>query len=330
MTRAQFRWFILGTAIIPPIGVVIAMVLLWNSIFFWSDLVVLLFMYSACIVGISVGFHRLLAHRAFVAARPVRVALTVAGTMAGQGQPIVWVSHHRRHHRYADRDGDPHSPHLDHAEGVRGALKGLWHAHMGWLFEDDLTSEPMRYCPDLVREREMRWMSDHFLLIVMAGIALPGLLGLLLSGTVEGFLTGALWGGVVRMLLTNQVTYAVNSVGHFFGRRRFSTTDQSRNVGWLALLSFGEGWHNNHHAFPRSYRHGLRWWELDLGAALIRTLAATGLAGQLKRVHPDQLARKTPASTTPDNTTPASKTTGGRTDGRPWPEAPAATPAGEA
>jgi stearoyl-CoA desaturase (Delta-9 desaturase) len=291
MTRTQFRWFVLATAVLPPIGAVAAMALLWNQIFFWSDLAVLIFMYSLCVIGVTVGFHRLLAHRAFVTVRPVRIALTIAGTMAAQGQPVVWVSHHRRHHRFADRDGDPHSPHLDSADGVRGVLKGLWHAHMGWLFEDDLASEPMRYCPDLLREKEMRWMSQHFLLVVGAGVALPGLLGYLLSGTLVSALTGALWGGVVRIMLVNQVTYAVNSVGHFFGRRRFSTNDESHNVAWLALLSFGEGWHNNHHAFPRSFRHGLRWWEVDVGAWLIRGLESARLAWKVKRVNPDQLLR---------------------------------------
>lgn len=292
MSRRRFRSFILATAVVPPIGLVIAITLAWNRIFFWSDLLVLLIMYSVCFIGVTVGFHRLLAHRSFSAVTPVRLALAVAGAMAAQGQPIVWVSHHRRHHRFADKEGDPHSPHLSGEPGTGDAWKGLWHAHMGWLFEDGLSSEPMRYCPDLVREKGMRWISEHMLLVVVAGILLPGALGLAISGSVTGALTGLLWGGLIRILFVNQITYAVNSVGHYFGRRRFATADQSHNVAWLAMLSFGEGWHNNHHAFPRSAVMGLRWWELDMGGWLIRALEWTRLASKVTRVNPDQLVRK--------------------------------------
>lgn len=292
MNRRRFRSFILATAVVPPIGLVIAIALAWNRIFFWSDLLVLLIMYSVCFIGVTVGFHRLLAHRSFSAVTPVRLALAVAGAMAAQGQPIVWVSHHRRHHRFADKEGDPHSPHLSGEPGTGDAWKGLWHAHMGWLFEDGLSSEPMRYCPDLVREKGMRWISEHMLLVVVAGILLPGALGLAISGSVTGALTGLLWGGLIRILFVNQITYAVNSVGHYFGRRRFATADRSHNVAWLAMLSFGEGWHNNHHAFPRSAVMGLRWWELDMGAWLIRAMEWTRLASKVTRVNPDQLVRK--------------------------------------
>jgi stearoyl-CoA desaturase (delta-9 desaturase) len=292
MSRRQFRSFILATAVVPPIGLVVAIALAWNHIFFWSDLLVLLIMYSVCFIGVTVGFHRLLAHRSFSAVTPVRLALAVAGAMAAQGQPIVWVSHHRRHHRFADKEGDPHSPHLPGRADAGDAWKGLWHAHMGWLLEDGLSSEPMRYCPDLVREKGMRWISEHMLLVVIAGILLPGVLGLAISGSVTGALTGLLWGGLIRILFVNQITYAVNSVGHYFGRRRFATADRSHNVAWLAMLSFGEGWHNNHHAFPRSAVMGLRWWELDMGAWLIRALEWTGLASKVTRVNPDQLVRK--------------------------------------
>lgn len=301
MSRRQFRSFVLATAIVPLIGLVVAITLAWNRIFFWSDLLVLLIMYSVCFIGVTVGFHRLLAHQSFTAVTPVRLALAVAGAMAAQGQPIVWVSHHRRHHRFADREGDPHSPHLA-GEPASSAWKGLWHAHMGWLFEDGLSSEPMRYCPDLVREKGMRWISEHMLLVVITGILLPGVLGLAISDSVTGALTGMLWGGAVRILFVNQITYAVNSVGHYFGRRRFATADQSHNVAWLAMLSFGEGWHNNHHAFPRSAILGLRWWELDMGAWLIWALERSKLASKVTRVTPDQLVRKDPLIILPEDT----------------------------
>ena len=302
MSRRQFRFFVLATAIVPLIALVIAITLAWNHVFFWSDLVVLLVMYSVCFVGVTVGFHRLLAHQSFTAVKPVRFALVFAGAMAAQGQPIVWVSHHRRHHRFADREGDPHSPHVTGEPGAGSAWKGLWHAHMGWLFEDGLSSEPMRYCPDLVREKAMRWISEQMLLAVISGTLLPGALGLAISGSVTGALTGMLWGGVVRILFVNQITYAVNSVGHYFGRRRFATADQSHNVSWLAMISFGEGWHNNHHAFPRSAVLGLRWWELDMGAWLVWALERAKLASKVTRVTPDQLLRKDRLIVTPEDT----------------------------
>ncbi|MET8091547.1 acyl-CoA desaturase [Micromonospora sp. NPDC005220] len=289
MNGREHRWFILVASVIPLLGVGVAMALLWNRVFGWSDVVALVVLYTICGLGVSMGYHRLLAHRAFETPRPVRYALAVAGAMAGQGPPIIWVAHHRRHHRVSDRPGDPHSPHLDFDPGFRGLLAGLWHAHLGWLFDSRLESDPIRYCPDLVRERPMRWISGHFLAIVLAGLLLPGLIGLAVAGTLTAFLTGVLWGGLVRLFLVNQFTYAVNSVGHYFGRRTFPTADESRNVAWLALPSLGEAWHNNHHAFPRSARHGLRWWQIDLTAMTIWTLERVGLASKVVRIDPAKM-----------------------------------------
>ncbi|MGP4111431.1 acyl-CoA desaturase [Streptomyces sp. 4N509B] len=290
MDGREHRWFILAASVIPLIGVFAGMVLLWNSVFGVSDLIVLVFMYAVAGLGISAGYHRLLAHRAFETSKPIRVALTTAGVMAGQGPPIIWAAHHRRHHRVADKEGDPHSPHLDFEPGFKGLMAGLWHAHLGWLFNGKLTSDPMRYCPDLVREKSMRWLSEKFILVVAAGIVLPGVLGFVISGfEPAAFLTGMLWGGLVRIFLVNHMTYAVNSVGHYFGRRRFTTTDESRNVFWLALPSFGEAWHNNHHAFPRSARHGMKWYEVDLSAIFIWSLEKTRLAWKVIRIDTERL-----------------------------------------
>lgn len=292
MDGREHRWFILTASVAPLIGVLVAMVLLWNRLFSWSDLVALVVMYTICAFGISTGYHRMLTHRSFKTTRPIYLALATAGAMAGQGPPIIWAAHHRRHHRVADREGDPHSPHLGFEPGVKGILKGLWHAHLGWLFDVDLRSEPMRYCPDLVRDKALRWLSEKFVLVVAAGIVLPGLIGLALTGTLTGALTGALWGGLVRLFLVNHMTYAVNSVGHYFGRRRFGTQDHSRNVAWLAIPSFGEAWHNNHHAFPRSARHGMKWWEVDLSAIFIWSLEKVGLASHVIRIDPEKLAMR--------------------------------------
>ena len=290
MNGRQQRWFILGTSLVPLLAVAVAMVTLWGRLLSWTDVAIFAVMYTVCAFGVTTGYHRLLTHESFKTYPAIRIAFAVAGAMSGQGPPITWVAHHRRHHRVADKDGDPHSPHLGDGAGLRGMLKNLWHAHIGWQLDAGLTSDPMRYCPDLVRQRSMRRISALFLPIVLAGILLPGLLGLLFTGTLTGALTAALWGGLVRLFVVNHVAYAVNSICHYFGRRRFATSDESRNVIWLALPSFGEAWHNNHHAFPKSAVHGLRWWELDLSAALIRLLERTHLAWSVIRVDPRRIA----------------------------------------
>ncbi|MGW0733741.1 acyl-CoA desaturase [Streptomyces sp. NPDC002851] len=293
MDGREHRWFMLGASIVPLVAVIGAMVLLWNSVFGWSDLVVLVIMYSISIFGISAGYHRMLTHRSFETPGPIRVALATAGAIAGQGPPLIWAAHHRKHHRVADKEGDPHSPHLDFEPGFKGALAGLWHSHLGWLFNEDLTSEPMRYCPDLVREKPLRWLSEHLLLVTVGGVLFAGVLGFAITGgSVRGALTALLWGGLVRIFLVNHVTYAVNSVGHYFGRRRFDTTDESRNVAWLALASFGEAWHNNHHAFPRSARHGMKWYEVDLTAIAIWAMEKTGLARKVIRIDPERVTMR--------------------------------------
>lgn len=292
MDGREHHAFILFSAIVPLLGVIAAIVLLWGEAVGPSDLVAFGVMYVVAVMGISIGYHRLLAHRAFKTTRPLRYFFTAAGAIAGQGPPLIWTAHHRRHHRVADKPGDPHSPYVDEEPGVKGALKGLWHSHFGWLLDKDLTSDPVRYCPDLARDRDVRFISMHFVGFVMLGMLIPGLIGLALTQTVTGFLTGVLWGGLVRFFALNHVTYAVNSVGHYFGRRRFQVADESRNVAWLAIPSFGEGWHNNHHAFPRSYTHGMRWYEIDISAMIIRGLEKVGLAWDVVRIDRDLMDRK--------------------------------------
>ncbi|MGW2473266.1 acyl-CoA desaturase [Streptomyces sp. NPDC001665] len=290
MDGLKHRWFILGASLIPLVAVFGAMVLLWNRIFGWSDVVVLVIMYAISGFGISAGYHRMLTHRSFETYKPIRVALATAGVMAGQGPPLIWAAHHRKHHRVADKPGDPHSPVLDFEPGFKGTMAGLWHAHLGWLFDVNLTSDPMRYCPDLVREKSLRWLSEHLVLVTASSVVLPGLIAYgITGGDWRAGLTGMLWGGLVRIFLINHMTYAVNSVGHVFGRRRFDTTDQSRNVAWLSIPSFGEAWHNNHHAFPRSARHGMKWYEVDLSAILIWSLEKTRLAWKVVRIDPERM-----------------------------------------
>ena len=292
MNGRKHRWFILGASLIPLAAVFGAMAALWNRIFSWTDMVVLAIMYVISGIGVSVAYHRMLTHRSFETYKPIRVALATAGVMAGQGPPLIWAAHHRKHHRVADKPGDPHSPHLDFEPGFKGTMAGLWHSHLGWLFDVELTSEPMRYCPDLVREKSLRWLSRHLVLVTTAGVILPGLIAYAMTGSWQALLTGILWGGLVRIFLVNHLTYAVNSVGHVFGSRRFETTDKSRNVAWLAVPSFGEAWHNNHHAFPRSARHGMKWYEIDLSAIFIWGLEKTHLAWKVIRIDPERLTMR--------------------------------------
>jgi stearoyl-CoA desaturase (delta-9 desaturase) len=283
MTGHGHRNFMMAAAVAPPLGVAAAIVLLWNQLVGWTELGLFLGLYFFTAVGISVGYHRMLAHRSFKAAKPVRVVLALAGTLAAQGPAITWAAHHRKHHNLADQEGDPHSPHLHGEPGVKGIMKGFWHAHIGWLFDETLTSNPMRYVPDLVREREMRWMSRHFVGLVLAGVMVPGLIAFAITQRPLALLTGMLWGGVVRIFLLDHVTWAINSLGHIVGTRRFDTTDHSHNLPLLAIPSLGENFHNNHHAFPNSAIIGHKRSEIDLGYLLIRGLESTGLAWDVRR-----------------------------------------------
>lgn len=283
MDGREHQVFILATSILPLIGVAVAFVLLWNSVVGVSDLVAFAVMFVIGGLGVTVGYHRLLAHRAFKTKRPLKILLVSAGAMAGQAPPLIWTAHHRRHHRVSDGPGDPHSPYDHDQPGIKGLLKGLWHAHMGWLFDTDLESDPLRHCPDLARDKDIRWISRNFLVLVLIGFLLPGFIGLAIGGTAISFATGVLCGGLVRLFFGNHLTYAINSICHVFGRRRFAVADESRNVAWLSVLTLGESWHNNHHAFPRSYTHGMRWYEIDISAMLIRALERLGLAWDVVR-----------------------------------------------
>jgi stearoyl-CoA desaturase (delta-9 desaturase) len=265
---------------------------LWNDALRWSDLVVFGICYVVTGLGITVGFHRHLTHRAFKAKRWVRAALAISGSAAIEGPVISWVADHRKHHAFSDSEGDPHSPHVDHGQGWSGALKGLWHAHVGWLFIHTHRGNKDRYAPDLMRDPLIRFVDRTFVVWVAVGLAVPFGLGYLIGGTYEAALTGLLWGGAVRMLVVHHVTYSINSLCHFFGERAFATGDESRNLFWLAPFTFGEAWHNNHHAFPTSFAHGMRRWQFDPSAAVIRLMEKTGLAWDVVRITPERQARK--------------------------------------
>jgi stearoyl-CoA desaturase (Delta-9 desaturase) len=283
MTRAQRSANLIAVGL-PFVAFIGALLLFWGRWVDASDLVAFGVMYLIAGFGVTVGFHRLLTHRSFQTYKPVEYAFAAAGSMAVQGPVIDWVADHRKHHAHADEEGDPHSPHVDFEDGWRGALRGLFHAHMGWLFVTQGQARRRKHAPDLVEDRGMRILSRSFLWLVLLGLAIPFLVGLALDQTLAGALSALLWGGLVRIFLQHHVTWSINSVCHFFGRRRFDIEDQSTNVFWLALLSFGESWHHNHHAFPRSARHGLRWWEIDISALLIGALERLGLAWNVTRI----------------------------------------------
>jgi stearoyl-CoA desaturase (delta-9 desaturase) len=265
---------------------------LWHKLLGWSDLIVFAVMYVSTGLGVTVGFHRLFTHRSFKTTNTVRAVLAVLGSAAIEGPVISWVADHRKHHVFSDKPGDPHSPHVDHGVGVRGALRGLLHAHVGWLFIHTQRGLKTRYAPDLLADRVVCFVNRTFLLWAVAGLAAPFLLGWAIGGTVAEGLTGLLWGGAIRMLVLHHATYSINSLCHFFGRRNFKTDDESRNLRWLSIFTFGEAYHNNHHAFPTSARHGLSRWSWDPSAWVIWGLEKTGLAWDVVRISPERQAAK--------------------------------------
>ena len=283
MSRAA-RYANVGAVVVPFGGLVAGVILLWNRAVGWSDLAILAVTYLVTAFGVTIGFHRLLTHRSFATHRGIAYLLAVLGSMSVQGPVIGWVADHRKHHAHTDADGDPHSPHVGHGSGLRG----LWHAHVGWLFRHQGRAMHARHAADLIEDRGMRAISDAFLPLVALSLAIPFGLGWLLTGSAAGALTGFLWGALVRIFFVHHVTWSINSVCHFYGRRRFATADHSTNVFWLAPVTLGESWHHNHHAFPRAAIHGLRWWELDLSGLVIRLMKRAGLAWNVIEIAPER------------------------------------------
>jgi stearoyl-CoA desaturase (Delta-9 desaturase) len=260
----------------------------WGGALRWPDLAALGICYLLTGLGVTVGFHRLLTHRSFKTSAPVRALLAIMGSMAVEGPVIEWVANHRKHHRFSDQPGDPHSPHVDRASGGRGALSGLFHAHVGWILAGDALADEQRYARDLLSDPVVSLVDRTFPVWVLAGLALPFGLGVALTGSLAAGLTALLWGGAARIFLLHHATFSINSLCHFFGRRRFATADQSRNLPWLAVPTLGEAWHNNHHAFPTSARHGLRWWQVDPSAWLIAGMEHAGLAWDVVEISPER------------------------------------------
>jgi stearoyl-CoA desaturase (delta-9 desaturase) len=263
---------------------------LWNEALHWRDVFIFLGLYLATGFGITVGFHRYLTHRSFRTSRRMRALLAILGSAAIEGPVISWVADHRKHHAFSDDEGDPHSPHHGHGGGLRGSLRGLFHAHMGWLFIHTQRGSKKRFAPDLLRDPVISFVDRTFLWWAIAGLLIPFFLGWAIGGTLVAGLTGLLWGGFVRVFVLHHFTYSINSLCHVFGRRPYETTDESRNLSLLALPTFGEAWHNNHHAFPTSAVHGIDRWQLDPSAVAIWTLERCGLVWDVKRVDPERRA----------------------------------------
>jgi stearoyl-CoA desaturase (delta-9 desaturase) len=260
---------------------------LWGGLLRWNDLIIFAVLYVLTGLGVTVGFHRLFTHRSFKTTRWLRGLFGILGSAAIEGPVISWVADHRKHHAFSDVPGDPHSPHVDHGHGWRGALRGLAHAHVGWLFIHTQRGRRNRYAPDLIADGVVSWVDRTFFVWAIGGLAVAFLLGWLLGGTLKAGLTGLLWGGAVRMLVLHHATYSINSLCHYFGRSPYRTGDESRNLAWLAPLTLGEAWHNNHHAFPTSAVHGLERRQLDISAFVITGLERFGLAWDVVRIKPE-------------------------------------------
>jgi len=276
--------------IVPLLAVGLAIWSLWGWGISWIHLALLGVMYVLTAGGITVGFHRYFTHKSYQAVRPVQFLLGVCGSMAAQGGVLRWSGYHRRHHQHSDDTLDPHSPHA-YGGGVWGILRGAWHAHVGWLFEGHPKGVE-RYVVDLEKDPMIKFIDKLFIFWVVLGILLPGVIAGLVTGTWIGAILGVIWCGFVRLFLVHHVTWSINSVCHIWGSRDFESHDESRNNAIFGILALGEGWHNNHHAFPASARHGLKWWQFDASYVFIKALSYLGLTREVRVPAPERMEAK--------------------------------------
>jgi stearoyl-CoA desaturase (Delta-9 desaturase) len=253
--------------LLPFLAVLGAVPVAWGGWLSWTDVLISAVMYVVTLHGVTVGFHRLFTHKSFKPNRTLKNVLAIAGSMAIQGPVVRWVADHRKHHKFSDRDGDPHSP-WKYGTSVGALLKGLWHAHMGWLFDEEQTPQ-RKYAPDLMSDPDIVRISRQFPVWVAVSLIAPAVAGGLLTWSWQGALTAFFWGSLVRVSLLHHVTWSINSICHAIGDRPFVSRDKSANVWWLAIPSGGESWHNLHHADPTCARHGVMRGQLDTSARLI-------------------------------------------------------------
>ena len=281
---------------VPMLALIAAIPFAWGWGLGWHDVVIAAVFYWVTGLGITVGYHRYFTHGSFKAKTPLRVALAVAGTMAMQGPVLTWVSDHRRHHKYSDKEGDPHSP-WRYGNDTKALAKGLMFAHLLWLFDPNQTSEE-RYSPDLLADKNIRRVSGLFAPIVGVSLLLPALIGGLWGMSWHGAITAFFWAGLVRITFLHHVTWSINSICHTFGNEDFQTRDKSRNVSWLAIASFGESWHNLHHADPTCARHGALKGQIDQAARVIWAFEKFGWAYDVRWPDEARLDAKRPATAT--------------------------------
>ena len=295
--KARAEQVLLGALILIPFAALVAAVpVAWGRWIHWRDVVIAVVLYAISGHGITVGFHRYFTHGAFKAKKALRIGLAVAGSLAVEGPVIRWVADHRRHHAFSDKEGDPHSP-WRYGHSSRALLKGVFHAHVGWLFDTEQTDQK-RFAPDLLRDRSIVIVSKLFAVFTLTSLLLPALIGGLWGGSFEAALQAFFWAGLVRISLLHHTTWSINSICHTFGSRPFKTRDRSTNVWPLAILSMGESWHNLHHAEPTCARHGVQRGQIDTSAALIKGFEKLGWATDVRWPDPARLAKLavTPAS----------------------------------
>ncbi|MBA3618960.1 MAG: acyl-CoA desaturase [Acidothermales bacterium] len=272
---------------IPFAALLAAIPVAWGWGLGWHDVIIAFVMYAVSGHGITIGYHRYLTHGAFKANRPLRVGLTIAGSLAIEGPAIRWVSDHRKHHAYSDKEGDPHSP-WRYGESIGALMKGLLYAHIGWLFDVEQTSQ-RKYAPDLLADRDIVRVSRAFPMLVAVSLLLPPLLGGLVTWSWQGALSTFFWASLVRVALLHHVTWSINSICHAIGEKPFRTRDRSGNVWWLAALSMGESWHNLHHADPTCARHGVLKGQIDSSARVISLFEFLGWATDVRWPRADRL-----------------------------------------
>ena len=281
---------------VPMLALVAAIPFAWGWGLGWHDIVIAAFFYWLTGLGITVGYHRYFTHGSFKAKTPLRVALAVAGTMAMQGPVITWVSDHRKHHKYSDREGDPHSP-WRYGNNARALAKGLVYAHILWLFDPNQTSQE-KFSPDLLADKNIARVDKLFAPLVGVSLLGPALIGGLWGMSWHGAITAFFWAGLVRITLLHHVTWSINSICHTFGNKDWESRDKSRNVSWLAIASFGESWHNLHHVDPTCARHGALKGQIDQSARVIRWFEQLGWAYDVRWPDEARLESKRPANAT--------------------------------
>jgi len=275
---------------VPLIAVALTIPIAWGGWLSWLDITLAIGLWALTALGITIGYHRYFTHGSFKANRGVKIALAICGSLAIQGSLDQWVADHRKHHKFSDEVGDPHSP-WRFGTSRKAIAKGLVYSHIGWLFEADNTSIE-KYAPDIANDKDLNWISKHFGIYVVASMLLPAILGGLITWSWLGALTAFFWAGLVRIAFVHHVTWSINSICHVFGKRPFASRDLASNVAWLAIPSMGESWHSVHHVDPTSARHGVMKGQIDVTAGIIRGMEKTGLVTDVRWPKPERLAKK--------------------------------------